>query len=108
MEDAFKKLLYAGVGLAATATEKLEKTVSDLVEKGKVTDSEGKRIVEEFLDKTSTKKEEFDEKFTSFVEKLGYTKNGDVSELRKKIEDLEAQLAKGAKKVATTVTNAAQ
>ena len=57
MEDSFKKLLYAGVGLAATATEKFEKTVNDLVKKGKVTDSEGKKIVEEFLEKTNNKKE---------------------------------------------------
>ena len=100
MEDSFKKLLYAGVGLAATATEKFEKTVDELVKKGKVTDSEGKRIVEEFLDKTNTKKEEFDEKFKGFVEKLGYTKNSDVADLRKRIEELEAQLNKTAKKAA--------
>ncbi|MDX2002258.1 MAG: phasin family protein [Chitinophagales bacterium] len=108
MEDTFKKLLYAGVGLAATATERFEKTVSELVEKGKVTDSEGKRIVEEFLEKTSTKKDEFDEKFKSFVEKLGYTKNSDVAELRSRIEELEAQLAKGAKKAASAVADAAK
>ena len=103
MEDSFKKLLYVGVGLAATATEKVEKTVNDLIEKGKVSDSEGKKIVEEFLEKSNTKKEEFEERFQSFVEKLGYTKSNEVAELRKRIEELEAQLAKSAKKVATAV-----
>ena len=98
MEDSFKKLLYVGVGLAATATEKVEKTVNELIEKGKVSDLEGKKIVEDFLEKSNTKKEEFDGKFKEFVEKLGYTKNSEVAELRKRIEELEAQVAKSAKK----------
>lgn len=94
MEDAFKKLLYAGIGLAATATEKFETTVDELVKKGKVSDTEAKKLIEEFLDKTETKKEDFEDRFQTFVEKLGYTRNSDVEELRKRVEDLEAQLGK--------------
>lgn len=94
MEDAFKKLLYAGIGLAATATEKFETTLDELVKKGKVTDTEAKKLIEEFLDKTETKKEDFEDRFKTFVEKLGYTRNSDVEELRKRVEDLEIQLGK--------------
>lgn len=94
MEDAFKKLLYAGIGLAATATEKFEASVDELVAKGKVSDSEAKKLVEDFLDKTNTKKDDFEDKFKTFVEKIGYTSNNDVEELRKRVEELEAQLGK--------------
>lgn len=94
MEDAFKRLLYAGIGLAATATEKFEASVNDLVEKGKVSDSEAKKLVEDFLEKTNTKKDDFEDKFKTFVEKIGYTSNNDVEELRKRVEELEAQLGK--------------
>lgn len=100
MENSFKKLFYAGVGLAATATEKFEQTLNELVEKGKVTDSEAKKFFEEFNEKTSSKREEFDEKFKAFVEKLGYTRNSDVEELRKRVEDLENQVSKSNKKAA--------
>jgi polyhydroxyalkanoate synthesis regulator phasin len=104
MENSFKKLFYAGVGLAATATEKFEDTLNELVEKGKVTDSEAKKFFDEFQEKTSGKREEFDEKFKSFVEKLGYTRNSDVEELRKRVEELENQANKASKKAAATTS----
>ena len=106
MENSFKKLFYAGVGLAATATEKFEETLNELVEKGKVTDSEAKKFFEEFQEKTSGKREEFDEKFKSFVEKLGYTRNSDVEELRKRVEELENQANKGKKAAAPVAQQA--
>lgn len=43
MEETFKKLIYAGVGLAAQATERIEETINDLISKGKITDKEGKK-----------------------------------------------------------------
>ena len=94
MEDAFKRLLYAGVGIAAEATSKVEKEVDKLVEKGKVTDSEGKKIVEDFLSKSEKTREEFEGKFKEFVEKFGYSKSADLAELQKRVADLEAKLAK--------------
>ena len=107
MEDAFKKLLYAGIGLAATATEKFETTVDELVKKGKVTDTEAKKLVEEFLDKTETRKEDFEDRFKTFVEKLGYTRNSDVEELRQRVEELESQLGKGKATAASSTKKAA-
>ena len=49
MEDTFKRLLYAGVGLAAEATDKIQAEIDKLVEKGKMSDVEGKKIVDDFL-----------------------------------------------------------
>ncbi len=42
MEEAFKKFLYAGVDLVAEASEKFQKSVTDLVEKGTISSTEGK------------------------------------------------------------------
>ena len=89
MEEQFKKLLYAGVGLAAQATEKLQKSVDELVEKGKLTDSEAKKVIEDFLEKSDSKKEEFEDRFNSFVEKFGYTKTEDLEALKKRVAELE-------------------
>lgn len=89
MEESLKKLLYAGVGLAAQATEKLQKSVDELVEKGKMTDSEAKKVIEDFLDKSDSKKEEFEDRFNSFVEKFGYTKSEELEALKKRIAELE-------------------
>jgi polyhydroxyalkanoate synthesis regulator phasin len=94
MEDNFKKLLYAGVGIAVTAKEKFEKAVDDLVNKGKVNESEGKKMVDDFVAKTEEKKNEFDKLLKDLVEKVGYSKKSEVEELRKRIEELEAKAGK--------------
>lgn len=103
MEETIKKMVYAGVGLAAQATEKFEKTVTDLVKKGKISDKEGKKIVDDFFSKTEKKKDNFESKFKStteeIIEKFNFATKKDVSKLKKKIEQLEKQL-KGTKTAA--------
>lgn len=101
MEEALKKLVYAGVGLAAQATEKFEVAVNDLVKKGKLSDKEGKKIVDDFFKKTEKKKEEFESKFKSTTEevvaKFNFAKQTDLDELSKRVAKLE-KAAKPAKK----------
>lgn len=101
MEETLKKLVYAGVGLAAQATEKFEVAVNDLVKKGKLSDKEGKKIVDDFFKKTEKKKEEFESKFKSTTEevvaKFNFAKQTDLDELSKRIAKLE-KAAKPAKK----------
>ena len=58
--DPFKKFLYAGVDLIADTSEKFSKTVTDLVEKGKISGTEGKKLVDEWIEKADTAKEEFE------------------------------------------------
>ena len=91
MEDTLKNLLYAGVGLASEASEKIQKEVDKLVEKGKTSDSEAKRIIDEFISKSEEKVGEFEGKFNEMVEKFGYAKSTEVVDLRKKLEELEVK-----------------
>lgn len=100
MEETFKKLLYAGVGLAAEASEKFEKSINELVDKGKLNETEAKKNIDEFFSKTAERRKEFEGKFNEFVEKYGYSKNSDVQELRKRVEELESKL--GVKKTKAT------
>ena len=105
MEDLFKKLLYAGAGLAVTAKESLDKSIDELVEKGKISDTEGRRIVDTFFEKTESRKQEFEEKLTKVTEeianKMNYVKKTDVDALVKRVEELEAKLAESKKAKAT-------
>ena len=100
MEETLKKLVYAGVGLAAQATERIEETVNDLVKKGKISDKEGKKMSKSFQ-KTEKKKETYESKFKKAVEdvteKFNYVKKSDFDKLVKKVASLEKELA-GAKK----------
>lgn len=95
MQNELKKFLYAGVDLAAAVSEKFQKSVNELVENGKISSSEGKKLVDEFLDKTEKRKEDFETKFKELKEKVGFTKKTEEEELedlRKKVSDLEAKV----------------
>ena len=110
-DNLFKKVVYAGVGLASVAAEKIEETVNDLVDKGKLSDNEGKKIVDDFFKNTEVKTAEFEEKLKDVVKnvvtKFDFLKRDDVEGLKKRIEELEAELAKNktASKTKATALN---
>lgn len=93
MEETLKKLVYAGVGFAAQATEKFETAVNDLVKKGKLSDKEGKKIVDDFFKKTEKKKDDFESKFKNITEeivaKFNFAKQADLEALSKRVAKLE-------------------
>ena len=102
MEETLKNFLYAGVGLTNEATDKFKKSFDELVQKGKVSDTEAKKFVDEFISKTTTTKTEFDSKFNEFLGKWGFSKTEEVTSLKKRVEELEAKLAEKTTKTTTT------
>ena len=50
MENPLKQFLYAGIGLASLTTEKVQSTLDELVEKGKISDSEAKKVAKNSLE----------------------------------------------------------
>lgn len=95
--DPFKKFLYAGVDLVADTSEKFSKTVTDLVEKGKISSTEGKKLVDEWIEKADTAKEDFEDKFHEVSQKFGFVEKSDeeeLEELRTRVADLEVKLGK--------------
>ena len=60
--ELLKNFIYAGVGLATVTAEKAKETIDDLVEKGMISDTEGKKIIEDFFNSTEEKRKEFEKK----------------------------------------------
>ncbi len=103
MEDAFKKFLYAGVDLAAEVSTKFEESVKGLIEKGKISDVEGKKMIDELFEKTEARKEEFEAKYNEIKEKVGVIKKTEeevLADLKAKVADLESKIGKPAAKTA--------
>jgi polyhydroxyalkanoate synthesis regulator phasin len=99
MEDSLKKFLYAGVDLAAEASSKLEDSVKGLVAKGKISEAEGKKMVDDLFEKTENAKTEFEAKYKEVKERVGITKKSDdevLAELKQKVADLESKVGKPA------------
>ena len=104
--DLLKNFIYAGVGLASTTSDKLKETIDDLVEKGKISDTEGRKICDDFFKSTGEKKEEFESRLkkvqddlTERFDFMKKDKNG-IEALNKRIEDLEAKVVAAEKKAA--------
>lgn len=96
MENIIKKALYTSVGLVTIATEKVQETVSTLVDNGKLSEEEGKKVVDDLISDLDSKKEEFEGRVNSLVNKIVNTvdlpSRSDFTTLKARIKELEAQL----------------
>jgi polyhydroxyalkanoate synthesis regulator phasin len=96
MSDLFKKLLYTGVGLATSSSEKVKQEIDTLVERGKLSEEEGKKVVDDVVRNFEVKKEEFEGKLSVAVEKvldkLNLPSLDYVEKLEKRIKSLEVKV----------------
>jgi len=99
MEEILKKFLYTSVGLVAYTSEKIQKVVNDLVAQSKISEDEGKKIVEDFLKDTEGKREEIEAKFKDVAENLfknlEFMKKKESKTSATRAEDIESKLGMG-------------
>jgi polyhydroxyalkanoate synthesis regulator phasin len=73
MEDLFKKFVNAGVGYIAQGNKKIQSTIEALVKDSKITEQEGKKIVDELLKSGETKRAELEKQFQGLTERVKTT-----------------------------------
>jgi polyhydroxyalkanoate synthesis regulator phasin len=93
MQENIKKIVYTGVGFAAFTAEKLRETVEKLMNEERISAEEGKRIVEDFVQKASDRKIDFEQQVKLMVDRVmgnfNFSFNGGSSS---KLEDLVARI----------------
>jgi polyhydroxyalkanoate synthesis regulator phasin len=96
MDDLFKKFVYTGVGLVSTTFEKFQKSVEKLVDEDKISQEEGKKMVDELFKNTEGKREEFEAKMKKVVEevlvRMNLATQTQLRELQDRIAVIETQL----------------
>lgn len=96
MEELLKKILYTGVGFFSLTTAKIKELVTELVTDQKITEEEGKKLVDDFMDKTKDQRKDFEEQLKSvsskFMKDVDETSRETITALRKRVEELENQL----------------
>jgi polyhydroxyalkanoate synthesis regulator phasin len=92
IQENLKKYFYSGVGLAAHTAEVVQKSVNELVKKGKVSEADGKKIVGEAIKKVEARRPEIEARYNEAVHKFVKLTTTEVSRLQKRIEKLEGQL----------------
>lgn len=100
MKEMLKNVLYAGIGAAFLTKEKIEELKGDLIEKGKLSQEEGKQFVDELLRKSEKAKDQLDlwinKRVEDRIDQLNLATKDEIAELRRKIEELQVALNKTA------------
>jgi polyhydroxyalkanoate synthesis regulator phasin len=95
MEDVLKNLIYQGLGVVAITRNKVEKAVNDMVDKGKMTREEGRKLVDELSSESLKAGKETEEKLKNaireFLEKSGIPSREEFESLKKRVVALEQQ-----------------
>ncbi len=94
MAEMFKKFLYTSVGLVTSTSDSVQKLITDMVERGKLSEEEGKKVVDEFTAGTEDRRKEFEERLKNLIEdvmhKLSLPTRAQIDALEERIEELEA------------------
>lgn len=96
MLEIVEKTLLAGLGAVSLTQKKAEELIDELKEKLNLSEDEGKKLLEKLQDaaKESQKKleEMAREEVKKACERTGVATEAEVSELKKKVAELEKQL----------------
>ena len=106
MEDLFKKFVNAGVGYIAQGSKSVQSTIEKLVKDNKMTQAEGKKIVDELLKSGETKRAELEKQFQGLTERVKSTVGLGNSKAKAK-PTAKKPAAKAAAKPASSATSKA-
>ena len=100
MVDLIKKAIYTGLGLAMLTKEKAEELVKDLAEQAKLSEHEGKDLMDSLLKHSEQARTDFqsklDEAVLAVVNRLHLATKDEVASLRAKLDELSAKIERGA------------
>ena len=95
MLDSIHKMFLAGVGFAAMTKDKIDDHIKELVEKGKLTEKEGREMADDMLKKSKQAKEDLEKQVEKLVQQtlgtLQIPSKKEVEDLAARIEKLEAR-----------------
>jgi poly(hydroxyalkanoate) granule-associated protein len=90
--EATRKVVLASIGAVALAQEELEQFISKLVERGEIAEKDGKKLVNEAMDrrKKETKKaeSELDKRMEELLARMNVPSKSDIDALSAKITAL--------------------
>jgi polyhydroxyalkanoate synthesis regulator phasin len=98
MQEFIKDIFYLGAGAAFVTKEKLEELKKELVEKGKMTQEEGKQFVDDLLKKSEKSKKDLEKRIQDTVveqmKKMNVATGDDIADLKKQIRELRKMIEK--------------
>ena len=96
MKETLKNILYTGIGIAFLTKEKVEELKADLIEKGKMSQEEGRQFVDDLLRRSEKARDQLDLWINKRVEEriaqFDLATRDELADLRSKVEELQVAL----------------
>lgn len=96
MMDLFKKAVLAGIGIASLTMEKVEELSKDLIDKGKLSEQEGEKFLQEMQKRAEESREalkqQTDRLVESAIDRMQLAKASDLEKLQAEIEGLRKEI----------------
>jgi polyhydroxyalkanoate synthesis regulator phasin len=88
--------MFTGIGVMSLTKDKVEEVAQEFVEKGKLSQQEGEKLVGEILRRSEESKQEFqkqvEERVNEVLNKVDFATKSDIAALRDEIAELKAKL----------------
>lgn len=101
MFDILKKTFLVGVGATVVTKERIESSLNELVDKGKISAEEARKTADKIADEGKAELEQFNKQFDAAVEdamhRARFATTKQVAELESRITALEVSLAEAKK-----------
>jgi poly(hydroxyalkanoate) granule-associated protein len=96
MSDLLRRMFLATIGAAAIAQEEIETLVNKLVEKGELAEKDGKKLVQEMMEKRKARTADFSSEVSKNIEaalgRMNIPTKADVDALNQKINALSRKI----------------
>ena len=96
MIDLIKKIVFTGVGLASLTKDKIEALGKEIGDQAKLSEKEGKELVDELMKKSEESRKEVASQVEKFVKdnlkKMDLATHDDLLKLEKKVQQLSKDL----------------
>lgn len=96
LTELLRKVFLATLGAAVIAQEEIETLVNKLVDRGEIAEKDGKKLVNEMMDKRKSKthqvEEEFNKNLKDVLERMNIPTKSDIDSLGQKIAGLSKKI----------------
>lgn len=96
MKETLKNILYTGIGIAFLTKDKIEELKADLVEKGRISQEEGRQFVDDLLRRSEKARDQLDlwinKRVEERIEQVNLATRDELADLRRQVEELQVAL----------------
>lgn len=96
MKETLKNILYTGIGIAFLTRDKVEELKADLVEKGRISQEEGRQFVDDLLRRSEKARDQLDlwinKRVEERIEQFNLATRDELADLRRQVEELQVAL----------------